>query len=83
MTRDDAELLVNWLLRQYPPSERPAMPTLAHSDDDQRRNGDSHSDPKVRSTSTASISNPNGERSRISARIANAAIITMRCGAGP
>jgi hypothetical protein len=34
MTRDDAELLFKWLLRQYPISERRAMPALAHGDDD-------------------------------------------------
>jgi hypothetical protein len=37
MTLDDAELLFKWLLRQYPVSERPPMPTLAHGDDNHQR----------------------------------------------
>jgi hypothetical protein len=42
ITAKDAELLVAWLLRQYPSSERAAIPTLAQRNDNHERNTDAN-----------------------------------------
>jgi hypothetical protein len=50
ITNKDAELLVNRLLKQYPVSERPAMPPLAQRGDRHQRDhpADDKSDRRMR-----------------------------------